>query len=172
MFNTWNYFRVTFIRATGYFTNCSKLCYKVINMKKLRTTILTLILLSSFLIIFPATTSSDIRVKPPVPPGKNKAPKVKIDTPHGSKVSGIVLITVTETDKEDGNLIADIYIDGSFVIHANEYEWESTTFADGLHIIEAVAYDSTEKQGSDTITVTVDNGSPLPHHLVIIMPLS
>ncbi len=132
-------------------------------MKKLKTTILTLILLSSFLMIFPATTSSDIRVKPPAPPGKYKAPKVAITSPSdGSTVFGVVTISITATDKEDGDLIAYIYIDGSFVIHTNEYLWDTATFVDGLHIIEAVAYDSTEQQGSDTITVTVDNGSPPP----------
>ncbi len=109
-------------------------------MKKLKTTILTLILLSSFLMIFPTTTSSDIRVKPPAPPGKNKAPKVNINTPlDGSTVSGIVLITVAANDKEDGALIADIYIDGSFVIHGIEDEWFTTTFGDCMIIIEAIA---------------------------------
>lgn len=132
-------------------------------MKKLKTTIITLILLSSFLVIITPTASTDIRAKPPAPPGKIEAPRVKINIPaDGSTVSGLVLIKVKAKDKVDGKLIADIYIDGSFIAHSNSYEWDTSTYADGLHIIKAIAYDTTEKQGSDTITVTVDNGSPPP----------
>lgn len=59
-------------------------------MKKLKTTIITLILLSSFLVILPPTVSSDIRTKPlvnipPPPPPPPPGPPVKIpppDIPH------------------------------------------------------------------------------------------
>ncbi|OLS32795.1 MAG: hypothetical protein HeimAB125_05320 [Candidatus Heimdallarchaeota archaeon AB_125] len=132
-------------------------------MKKLKTTFITLILLSSFLVILTPTTSLEIRTKPPSPPGKSKVPKVNIFTSDGgSTVSGLVLITVSATDKEDGPLIADIYIDGIFIIHANSYNWDTISYVDGLHILEAVAYDTTGKSGSDTITVTVDNGNLPP----------
>ena len=130
-------------------------------MKKLKTTFITLILLSSFLVILTPTTSLEIRTKPPSPPGKSKVPKVNIFTSDGgSTVSGLVLITVSATDKEDGPLIADIYIDGIFIIHANSYNWDTISYVDGLHILEAVAYDTTGKSGSDTITVTTTS-SPL-----------
>jgi hypothetical protein len=147
-------------------------------MKKIRTTLLIMIIISSLcFFVIPATTSN-VKAKPPAPPGKNKAPKVTITNPvDGSTVSGIVTISVEATDKEDGPLIPDIYIDGVFVIHANSYDWDTASYSDGTYTIYAEAVDSGGKIGSNTITVTVDNGSPPPppppgDHYALIVGIS
>ncbi len=132
-------------------------------MKKVKTSVIILILLSSFLICVEATSNPNTRVKLPVPLGNKQTPNVSIINPSkGATVTGSVLITVEASDKEDTPLIADIYIDGIFMIHANSYTWDTTTYTDRIHIISAKAYDSANKRGSDTITVNVDNGSPSP----------
>ena len=98
----------------------------------------------------------EIRARPPW--AGNKAPSVTILSPEdGSTVSGVVTITVEATDKEDGELIPDIYIDGVLVAHANTYDWDTTLYSDGLHEIKAEAIDSIGQTGSDVISVTVDN---------------
>ena len=133
-------------------------------MKRARTFFLTFILLSSFFIIFtPTSLLAETKTKPPSPPGLNKAPKVSITAPiDGSVVSDLVTITIDATDKEDGVLVVDLFIDSVFIIHANTYNWDTTSYTDGTHILVAEAVDSQGATGSDTITVTVDNGSPPP----------
>ncbi|MCG3220049.1 MAG: caspase family protein [Candidatus Heimdallarchaeota archaeon] len=132
-------------------------------MKKVKTSVMILILLSSFLIFVEATATPNTRAKPPAHPGNKQVPTVTITNPSkGATVTGSVLITVEASDKEDNPLIADIFIDGIFIIHANSYIWDTTTYTDRTHIISAKAYDSANKKGSDSITVSVDNGSPSP----------
>ncbi len=95
----------------------------------------------------------------------NKSPTVKITSPSdGDTVSGIVMITVDASDKEDGTLTPSIYIDGNLVANSDMYEWDTTTVDDGSHTIYAEAKDSAGATGSDTISVTVSNngGSPPP----------
>ena len=146
---------------------------------KRKLTIFTVLVIAAFLTtMIPLQTQANVRGKPTVPPGKNKAPTVSIDAPaNGETVSGVVTILVSAKDKEDGNLIADIYIDGVFVIHANQYDWDTTAYADGSHTIEAIATDSKGKTGSDTISVTVaNNSSPPPptgvEHWAVIVGIS
>ncbi|UJG40538.1 MAG: hypothetical protein K9W45_11965 [Candidatus Heimdallarchaeum aukensis] len=132
-------------------------------MKK-KITIFTVLVIGAFLItMIPLQTQANVRAKPLVPPGLNKAPTVSIDSPsNGDTVSGVVTILVSATDKEDGDLIADIYIDGVFIVHANQYDWDTTAYADGSHTIEATATDSGGQTGSDTISVTVANDATPP----------
>lgn len=94
------------------------------------------------------------------PPGAggDKAPRVRIKTPRdGATVSGIVTIEVTATDREDGALTVDIYVDSEFLAHANYYPWDTTEVADGSHVIYAEAVDSAGNIGSDLSAVIVDN---------------
>ena len=87
----------------------------------------------------------------------DNTPIVTIDNPNnGATVSGTTAISITVTDED--TLTADIYIDGSYVITSNNYNWDTTTYADGSHTIYAEATDSAQQTGSDQITVTVDNG--------------
>jgi hypothetical protein len=93
----------------------------------------------------------------PPPPPPNEAPVVTITNPtEGSTVSDSVTISVTVTDDSD-SLVADIYIDGSYVATANSYEWDTTAYADGSYDIYAEATDSGSLTDSDTVSVTVEN---------------
>ena len=66
---------------------------------------------------------------------------------NGDTVSGSVTITIDSNDNPD------IIIDGSTVGSGLSYNWDTTTYADGSHIIEASA-----KGHIDTVSVTVSNG--------------
>jgi hypothetical protein len=90
------------------------------------------------------------------PPPVNNAPIVTITSPSaGSTVSDSVTISVTVEDED--SLVADIYIDGTFVTSANSYNWDTTSYANGDHTITAEATDSGSLSDSDSVTVTVDN---------------
>ncbi|MEA2070306.1 MAG: Ig-like domain-containing protein [Asgard group archaeon] len=83
-------------------------------------------------------------------------PVVTIDNPtDGATVSDVVTISISITDEE--SLTADIYIDSTYIITANSYDWDTTTYADGSHTIYAEATDSAGQTGSDEVGVTVDN---------------
>jgi hypothetical protein len=98
----------------------------------------------------------------PPPPPPNEAPVVTITNPaNGADVSDTVTINVDVTDDSD-TLVADIYIDGTFIVTANSYDWDTTAYADGAHTIYADATDSGDLSDSDTIDVTVDNAVPPP----------
>ncbi len=146
-------------------------------MKKINAFFLISIMMMTFCVAITPATAIQVRAKPPAPPGKNKAPNVSITNPsNGATVSGTVTITVEATDKEDGPLTPDIYIDGEFITTANSYDWD-TTDADGYHTIFAEAEDSGGKTGSDSISVTVDNGQPPPpppegQHFAVIVGIS
>jgi len=87
--------------------------------------------------------------------GGNTPPDVTITTPsNGATVSDTVILTVAATDIEDGTLIANIYIDGSFITTANSYSWDTMSYSDGGHTLYAEATDSGGLTGSDSITVT------------------
>jgi len=104
-----------------------------------------------------AITKGLEREKPPGA-GGDKAPKVRIKNARdGATVSGMVTIEVTATDREDGALTVDIYIDNEFLAHANYYPWNTTEVADGSHVIYAEAVDSAGNVGSDLSAVIVDN---------------
>ncbi len=103
--------------------------------------------------------------------GGNTPPVVSITNPNdGATVSDTVTITVDATDAEDGSLTADIYIDGSYIITANTYDWDTTQEDDGDHTIYAEATDSGGLTDSDSITVTVDNGggNPVDKYALVI----
>ncbi len=88
----------------------------------------------------------------------NTPPTVTITAPANlATVQGVVTITVTATDTQDGDLIPTISIDGVAVATANSYVWDTTTVDDGTHTISASATDSGGLTGTDSNTVTVDN---------------
>ena len=102
--------------------------------------------------------------------GGNTPPVVTITNPNnGATVSDTVTITVDATDVEDGILISDIYIDGSYITTANSYSWDTTSYSDGNHDIYAEATDSGGFSDSDSITVNVDNGgNPVEKYALVI----
>jgi hypothetical protein len=88
-------------------------------------------------------------------------PVVDIMNPaEGSTVSGTIAIEVDASD-DVGVTNVDFYIDDTLL--ATDIEapyscsWDSTSVADGSHIIKATATDTIEQTASDTITVDVDN---------------
>jgi len=88
--------------------------------------------------------------------GSNNAPRISVSSPHdGRVVSNTTTISVSVTDEE--NLIADIYIDGSYLTTANTYDWNTTVYTEGLHTIRAQVTDSGGLMDSDSIEVLVDN---------------
>lgn len=91
--------------------------------------------------------------------GSNTAPTVLINNPDsGDTVSGTTTISVDASDAEDGQLTADIYIDGSYITTSNSYAWDTTSYSDSSHTIMAQATDSGGLSDSDEVTVTVNNG--------------
>jgi hypothetical protein len=95
------------------------------------------------------------------PPPPNNAPVVTITTPtEGSTVSDTVTISVTVEDED--SLVADIYIDGTYVATSNSYNWDTTGYADGSYTIMAEATDSGSLTDADSVSVTVDNSVTPP----------
>jgi hypothetical protein len=55
----------------------------------------------------------------------------------------------------------NIYIDGNYLTSSPPYNfnWDSTSVADGTHVISAKAFNGSGLVGSDSVTVTVGNGA-------------
>ena len=103
----------------------------------------------------------------------NTAPEVTITNPsNGATVSGTVSITVDATDAEDGPLTADIYIDGSYIITANSYSWDTISYSDGGHTIRADVEDTGGLDDSDSISVTVSNGGGDVNKYALVIGIS
>jgi hypothetical protein len=66
---------------------------------------------------------------------------------NGDTISGSITITV------EANKVPSIYVDGVKIGRASSLSWDTTTVADGNHVIRAVNRDTV-----DELTVTVDNG--------------
>ena len=92
------------------------------------------------------------------------SPSVSIDSPsNGDYVKGTVTIQVTWSDANPEN--CTLYIDGKQATYwtttgTQTYSWDTTTYTDGFHTIEARAYDKAGNSASTSITVTVDNTKP------------
>jgi hypothetical protein len=152
---------------------------KVARMKKIYVSFLIMTIVASLCLTVTPLAEGVMKTKPPIPPGKNKAPEATItNPPDGAIVSGVIAITVEASDKEDGQLVADIYIDGVFIIHSNTYDWNTTASYDGTHIISALATDTSGQTNSDTISAFTNNGIPPPppppevEHYALIVGIS
>ena len=105
--------------------------------------------------------------------GGNTAPTVIITNPtNGATVSGSVTINIDANDYEDGQLTAEIYIDGDLKTTANSYSWDTTSYSDGSHTIFAEATDSGDLSDSDEIIVTVNNGGGDVHKYALVIGIS
>ncbi|MGC9310870.1 MAG: PKD domain-containing protein, partial [Candidatus Aenigmatarchaeota archaeon] len=94
----------------------------------------------------PADTLFDLYVK-------NLPPRVSIDTP--AYAEGTVEINVLV---EDSNLLSQIIlIDGEEVSDEESFSWDTTGHGDGVHRIDAVAYDTKGLKGSAVAFVLSDN---------------
>ncbi len=92
-------------------------------------------------------------------------PSVTITNPaEGDTVSGTVTVTADAAD-DNGVSQVEFFIDGGSIgIDSDGSDgwsasWDTTAYADGDHTVEAVATDSAGQTASDSISVTVDNGT-------------
>ncbi|MHA2065063.1 MAG: Ig-like domain-containing protein, partial [Candidatus Thorarchaeota archaeon] len=91
----------------------------------------------------------------------NNPPIVTITSPLDQQaVSGTVTIGVTITDED--SLVANIYINESFIVSSNSYSWDTTGYDNGSYTIRAETIDSGALTGAATIQVTVSNIPPVP----------
>jgi len=85
----------------------------------------------------------------------------------GSVISGTINIDATATTSPLFNINkVEIYFDGNSVpdvVLASEpytYLWDTTGLSDGPHTVTIIAYDSGNRQATDTNSVTINNSSP------------
>lgn len=101
---------------------------------------------------------------PPPPPPYNPPPTISINSPLvGATVAGSIGISSTASDDVLVKRVK-VYIDGVFKAYAVntfgsvwDYTWNTTTVADGGHLIQVRAEDEEGNYGYDDCNVTVDN---------------
>jgi len=91
------------------------------------------------------------------------APSVTITNPgNGDTVSGMVTVTADASD-DDGVTQVEFFVDGSIIGTDSDgsdgwsTSWDTTSVADGSHMVTATATDTAGQTASDSISVTVDN---------------
>ena len=92
-------------------------------------------------------------------------PEVAITSPsEGSAIGGTITVQVDASDNVGVERV-EFYIDGDLAYTDDtapyEYEWDTTSVADGSHTIRAVAYDAEGNSGEDEVNVVVDNVAPV-----------
>lgn len=92
---------------------------------------------------------------------KDTGPCITVTNPtDGSTVSGTVTIE-TEVEDDKGIKGVDFYIDNVFMHTDNKepytYQWNTSTYAYGAHVIKAKTMDTSGQTAVDIITVNVDN---------------
>lgn len=115
-----------------------------------------------------SSSSSDLTFRTVALPTDTTAPTVTLSAPSaGSTVSSTVTLTAAASDNIGGTGVGSVlfYVDGSLVatVTASPYStsWNSTSVADGSHVLKAVARDGAGNEGSSAnITVTVVNAAP------------
>jgi len=89
-------------------------------------------------------------------------PNVVITSPNAlSNVSGTITITMEATDANGISSYA-IYVDSIFTSGSNSYSWDTTQESDGFHTVLCEAFDPSGNNGSDTISVNVNNSQVIP----------
>jgi hypothetical protein len=88
-------------------------------------------------------------------------PTVALATPaEGATVTGTVLVAATAGD-DHGVAQVEFFVDGASIGVATtapyEGTWNTTTYADGMHAVKAVATDTIGQTAEDASTVTVRN---------------
>lgn len=98
-------------------------------------------------------------------PGKD----VVWNTPaNGATVSGRVPVSINADDLVSGTKRVDFYVDGTKVAsdEASDsfgYWWNTLSVTNGSHLLEAKAYDQPDNETRLSITVNVNNSSPVPN---------
>jgi subtilisin family serine protease len=95
----------------------------------------------------------------------NTPPTISIDSPQsGAALSGKTTIQFNVTD-DSLPLSVVLYINNTrvaiYTFGHLSYDWDTTKFADGTYMIEVVASDDAANTNVSTMTVTVQNASPI-----------
>ena len=103
---------------------------------------------------------------PPPPPADTTAPSVSFTAPvAGSTLSGSVACAADAAD-DTGVVRVEFFVDdaplSSDATAPYGCAWDTTTAADGAHVLTAVAYDAAGNSSSADRFVTVDNTPPPP----------
>ncbi len=99
-----------------------------------------------------------------IPPPDNTPPNVAFTYPtNGSSVAGTITVTVNASDNvavSKVELYKDNVLFGTDTTSPYSFSWNTTGTANGAHSLKAIAYDTANLTGSQTITVTVNNNFP------------
>ena len=93
-------------------------------------------------------------------------PTIIITNPtNGATVSGTIIFSAIASD-DKGIAKVDFYVDGSVkysITTAGTYSWslDTTIYANGSHILKAVAVDTNNQTSASEVTVTVSNVRPI-----------
>ncbi|UCE36873.1 MAG: hypothetical protein JSW00_15410 [Thermoplasmata archaeon] len=107
----------------------------------------------------------------------NIPPTLEITSPSGGSVSGSVTIQGTAHDPDKG-IIESVYVSidnkASWKLATGTsswtFEWDTTKYSNGEHIIYAKAYDGEDSSEIVSVTVTVDNGGNIAPQVSITDP--
>ena len=96
--------------------------------------------------------------------GGDNPPGVSVTSPSdGATVSGSVTVTASASD-DNGVTQVEFFVDGGSIgvdtdgSNGWSASWDTTAYANGGHTVSAVATDTIGQTGSDSVSVTVDNG--------------
>lgn len=98
-------------------------------------------------------------------PGKD----VVWNTPtNGATVSGRIPVSINADDLVSGTKRVDFYVDGikvasDTIADSFGYWWNTSSVANGTHLLTAKAYDQPDNETVLSITVNVNNSSPVPN---------
>ncbi len=104
----------------------------------------------------------------------NDAPAVTLLTPStGQKTSGKIDITVDATDdvkvKKVDYFLDELFI-GTGVSPTYNIQYDSTSTADGIYTLKAVAYDYSDLTASSTAIITIQNGDVFNPQISFLSP--
>ncbi|CAB1061810.1 hypothetical protein D1BOALGB6SA_6585, partial [Olavius sp. associated proteobacterium Delta 1] len=87
-------------------------------------------------------------------------PTVSLTYPHEGAVVGQVLTVDVSTSDDVGVSSVEFYLDGSLQETVSappfSWEWDTTLYSEGPHVVGVVAYDETGNSAVDEVTVTVN----------------
>lgn len=91
--------------------------------------------------------------------GDTTPPTVSVTAPsNGATVSGTTSVSCSASDANGISSYA-IKIDGATKSTSSTYSWDTTAYSNGAHTVVCEATDPSSNTGSDSVSVTVDNGA-------------
>ncbi len=106
-------------------------------------------------------------------PQDTTPPTVSIQSPLSGQTVGEIVTIQVSTNDNNGILKVDFFIDDMFV-HSDstadyEYEWNTTEYEDGDHVIKVISYDLSENHTeAQPVMVTIDNLSLSPSAINVL----